>query len=113
MESAHIEPSCPSLLLRLTCKLTELEAIQFFKVIFNLVYLKTKNNNGCFKTLHHNVKILMEKVCNLLSLMYFYSDLKRSVRSSHVTNESQRRRQHLTVFLITFYHPTKFCFSPP
>ena len=79
MESAHIEPSCPSLLLRLTYKLAELEAIQSFKVIFNLVNLKTKNNNGCFKKLHHNVKILMEKIHNLLSLMYFYIDLKCSV----------------------------------
>ena len=61
MESAHIDPSCPSLLIRLTYKLAELEAIKFFKGIFNPVNLKTKNNKGCYKKLHYNVYVVMEK----------------------------------------------------
>ena len=55
MESANIEPYCPSLLLRLIDKLAELEAIKFFKGIFNLLNLKTKNNNGCYKKLHYDI----------------------------------------------------------
>ena len=55
VESAYIETFCPSLLLILTYKLAELEAIQFFKCIIDLVTLKRRNNNGCFKKSHYNI----------------------------------------------------------
>ena len=47
VESPHIEPSCPSLLLRLTYQLAELEAIQFVKVMYNLVNLKIAVLKNC------------------------------------------------------------------
>ena len=55
VESTYIQTSCPSLLLILTVKLAELESIQFFKCIIDLVTLKWKNNNGSFKKLHYNI----------------------------------------------------------